>query len=245
MKFQKKQIVTALTHALAAAALVGGAPALAQDVTTPTPSSQTIKVDVVGSSIKRSLEDQSLPVQVITRDDIARSGVTNMEQLMQKISATSSAGGLSGGTLSGVSTYGQSAVSLRGLGAVRTLILLDGLRVTPFAQEAATGVDINSIPISAIERVEVLTEGASSIYGSDAVAGVINFVLRRNFTGATVGYEYDWPTRAGGGSTSNVWGSIGFGDLATDKFNVTASFQSKFERSLVGGRARLLDVGQH
>ena len=110
--------------------------------------------------------------------------------------------------------------------------------MTPFAQEfagggiAGNGVDINSIPISAIERVEVLTDGASSIYGSDAIAGVLNFVLRRNFTGVTAGYEYDQPTRSGGGWTSNAWASGGYGDLTKDGWNVTGSFQCKKEGAL-------------
>ena len=208
------------------------------------PPQQRIKVDVIGSSIKRTLEDQSLPVQIMTKDDISRSGVQNMEQLMAKISATASTGGVFGGQLAGVETYGQSAVSLRGLGANRTLVLLDGQRVTPFAQELATGVDINAIPVSAIERVEVLTDGASSIYGSDAVAGVINFVLRRNFTGVTVGYEYDTPTSSGeGGTTSNWWGSVGYGDINKDKFNVTGSYQQKKETSLIAADRNFAQSG--
>src|SRR5262249_44112715 len=216
---------------------------ISQDQVNQVPQ-QRIKVDVVGSSIKRTLEDQALPVQVMTRDDIARSGVQNMEQLMAKISATASTGGVFGGPLAGTETYGQSGVSLRGLGANRTLVLLDGNRVTPFAQELATGVDINSIPVSAIERVEVLTDGASSIYGSDAVAGVINFVLRRNFTGVQVGYEYNVPTPSGnGGTTSNWWGSVGYGDLTKDKFNVTASYQHKNEYSLIAADRNFAQSG--
>ncbi len=236
MKFQRTKIIIACAHAMGAAALVAGVPAFAQGVTpqdvTP-PGEAKIKVDVVGSGIKRSLEDQSLPVQVLTKEDIQRSGVQNMEQLVQKITATATAGAINGASLATAETFGSSGVSLRGLGAKRTLILLDGQRIAPFAQELSNGVDINAIPVSAIERVEVLTDGASSVYGSDAVAGVINFVLRRNFTGVTVGYEYDTPTRSGGGKTDNFWISGGYGDLTKDRFNVTLSYQYKKEDSLL------------
>ena len=216
------------------------APVQVAQAGTPPPQSATpapatnIKVEVVGSSIKRSLEDQALPVQILTNQDISRAGVQNMEQLVQKISATATTGATGGGTLAGTETYGQSSVSLRGLGSQRTLLLLDGQRMAPFAQEFANGVDINAIPISAVERVEVLTDGASSVYGSDAVAGVINFVLRRNFTGATVGYEYDRPTThpSAGGTTNNWWGSVGYGDISKDKYNFTVSYQNKQEYTL-------------
>jgi iron complex outermembrane receptor protein len=236
MNFQRKKLARALGYAVGAVMLVTGASAFAQEAATP--PENKIKVEVVGSSIKRSLEDESLPVQVITKEDIARSGVQNMEQLIAQISATATTGSLNGAAGAGLSTYGASFASLRGLGASRTLVLLDGQRMTPFAQEFAgagisgNGVDINSIPISAIERVEVLTDGASSIYGSDAIAGVINFVLRRNFTGVTAGYEYDAPTESGGGKTNNFWVSGGYGDILKDKWNITGSYQYKKETAL-------------
>ena len=235
MNIQHKSFALAVARAIGATLLACGATALAQDAT---PAADRIKVEVVGSSIKRSLEDQSLPVQVLTREDIARSGVQNMEQLIQTIAATATTGTINGATGAGVSTYGASFASLRGLGSNRTLILLDGQRMTPFAQElngggiSGNGVDINSIPIAAIDRVEVLTDGASSIYGSDAIAGVINFVLRRNFQGFTAGYEYNTPTDSGGGQVNNVWVSGGYGDLVADKFNVTGTYQYKKEKPL-------------
>jgi iron complex outermembrane recepter protein len=234
MKFQRKKTVLALAHATGAAALIAGASAMAQDQPAPSPESR-IKIEVVGSSIKRSLEDQALPVQVFTKEDIARLGVQNIEQLIQKITASASMGAINGATSAGTETFGQSSVSLRGLGSRRTLVLLDGQRVAPFAQELTGlggGVDINAIPVSMIERVEVLTDGASSVYGSDALAGVINFVLRRNYTGVTVGYEYDWPTRSGGGTTNNFWVNAGYGDINKDKFNFTLGYQNRRESTL-------------
>jgi iron complex outermembrane receptor protein len=235
MNFRHKKIAVAVAYAVGAIVLTSGATALAQDTT---PAGERIRVEVVGSSIKRTLEDQSLPVQVLTREDISRAGVQNMEQLIAQIAATATTGALSGASGAGVSTYGASFASLRGLGSSRTLVLVDGQRMTPFAQEfagagvAGNGVDINSIPIAAIERVEVLTDGASSIYGSDAMAGVINFVLRRNFTGLTAGYEYDSPTKSGDGWTNNLWVTGGYGDLVKDKWNITGSYQYKKEDAL-------------
>ncbi len=230
MNYERKKLVNAIAYALGAAAFVAGGPVVAQTSTAP---DVQLKVDVVGSGIKRYLEDQSQPVTIMNAEDIKRSGVQNMEQLIQKISATAGTGATFGAQLAGQSTYGSSGVSLRGLGATRTLVLLDGMRLTPFAQELSSGVDINSIPISAIDRVEVLLDGASSIYGSDAEAGVINFRLRRDYTGATVGYEYDNPTRSGGGSTQNVWASLGVGELHKDRYNLTLNFQYKNENSLL------------
>ena len=226
MNYERKKLIRALVYAMGAAAFAAGTPVVAQD------ADVKLKVDVIGSGVKRYLEDQSLPVTIITSEDIKRSGVQNMEQLMQSISATATSGSINGASLAGNSVYGQSSVSLRGLGATRTLILLDGMRMTPFAQELSNGVDINSIPISAIDRVEVLLDGASSIYGSDAVAGVINFRLRRDFTGATVGYEYREPTRDGGGWANNVWASLGVGELKKDKYNLSLNFQNKNEGTL-------------
>lgn len=233
MNYERKKLVNAIAYAMGAAAFAAGGPVAAQAPINTTPDVQ-LKVDVVGSGIKRYLEDQSQPVTIMTSDDIKRLGVQNMEQLLQKISATAGTGATFGATLAGTSTFGSSGVSLRGLGATRTLVLLDGMRLTPFAQELSSGVDINAIPISAIDRVEVLLDGASSIYGSDAEAGVINFRLRRDYTGATVGYEYDWPTRGGGGGrTNNLWASVGVGELKKDNYNLTLNFQYKREDSLL------------
>ena len=136
MNYERKKLVNAIAYALGAAAFVAGAPVVAQTSTAP---DVQLKVDVVGSGIKRYLEDQSLPVTIMNAEDIKRSGVQNMEQLMQKISATATTGSVNGATLAGQSSYGQSSVSLRGLGAKRTLVLLDGMRLTPFAQECERG----------------------------------------------------------------------------------------------------------
>ncbi len=117
-----------------------------------------------------------------------------------------------------MSTYGQTSVSLRGLGPERTLVLVNGRRLAPFAGDDGAAVNVNSIPVSAIERIEVLRDGASAIYGSDAMAGVVNFILTKDYTGVEVGGQYGAPTRSGGGESWDVhavagWGELGQGPL--------------------------------
>ena len=188
------------------------------------PAQKIDKIEVTGSNIKRIEGEGALPVTVITRDEIARSGVTTAAELIDKISA-SNAGGYSLGQGVGDSgTPGLSAASLRGLGSTNTLILLNGRRVSNYAFNASGGgtVNLNQIPLAAIERVEVLKDGASAIYGTDAIGGVINFILRKDYTGAEVS-AYGTMTDQGGGNTRKYAGTIGFGDINKNRFNVLAS----------------------
>jgi len=216
-------------------AQVLGASAALTAVSLPTMAQQQAqkieKIEVTGSSIKRTREEEALPVIVIGRDEIERTGAPNIEELLKAIPATSTLGATAGSTVAFTATYGLSSVSLRGLGGSRTLILLNGRRVVPFAQ-STSNVDINSIPVSALDRIEVLTDGASSIYGSDAEAGVINFILRREFTGLEVSAEYGEPTRSGGGKVEKYSGTIGFGTLAQNRFNAMLSLSDKKEDNL-------------
>jgi len=179
------------------------------------------KVEVTGSNIKRIEAETALPVQVITREDIQKSGATSVEQLLQTISVTTSSGSFTAATSAGASNLGISTVSLRGLDGRRTLVLLNGRRITAYggSLDVSSPVDVNSIPIAAIERIEVLKDGASAVYGSDAIAGVINFILRKDFKGAELSLDYSLP-QAGGGSTFRASGIAGFGDRAKDKYNV-------------------------
>ena len=154
-------------------AAIGSGYALAQD-------NVLNKVEVTGSALRRVDAETALPVQDLTKEEIARTGVTSTEQLLQTISALASAGGVSNATGSGTSTYGNSTISLRGLESSRTLVLVNGRRLATFA-DGTSAVNINSIPLAAIDRVEVLKDGASSIYGSDAMAGVVNFILSKSF----------------------------------------------------------------
>jgi iron complex outermembrane receptor protein len=188
MKFERKRIAKALAFALGGTALLAGGAAIAATYT------------VTGTGIPRASAEGALPVQTITREEIAVLGVQSVEELIQTVSAISSQNATQLATGAGQSTYGFSGASLRGLGSSRTLVLINGRRVVPFSSGLGTGgVNINNIPLSGIERVEVLKDGASAIYGADAIAGVINFIMVNNYQGAEVNGYVAVPTRSGGG----------------------------------------------
>lgn len=222
-------------------------PAFAQ--TADTSAQKLDKVEVTGSSIKQIDGETALPVQIITRQDIQRTGVSNAEQLLKTISATSTLGGTSvantgagGGQGGGAST---SLISLRGLGSARTLVLINGRRSAPAGGSSA--VDISTIPLSAIDRVEVLKDGASAIYGSDAVAGVVNFILRRDYTGVELTGTVGAPTRSGGGTETKVSVFAGFGDMATGKYNINIGAGYQHVKPIFGSDrsfARNINVGE-
>ena len=190
------------------------------------------RVEITGSAIKRMESEGALPVQTITRADIARSGVVNTEQLLAAIPAFSSQGGTSTTTGAGTTTYGRATISLRGLKDERTLVLVNGRRVAAFAGGGGAAVNVNTIPIDAIERVEVLKDGASSVYGSDAIAGVVNFILKKDFQGIDLSATATKPTRDGGGDSKKASIVAGYGDLAKDRFNVTVSASFEKENQL-------------
>ena len=192
------------------------------------------RVEITGSSIKRIEAETALPVQVIRREEIQSSGVSSVEQLLTRVAAATSGGSITASMAAGATTGGLSSASLRGLSGTRTLILINGRRVSAFGSIGdSVSVDVNSIPLAAIERVEVLKDGASAVYGSDAVAGVINFVLRRDYRGAEVGLEYGNSTQGGGAVTraSVLWGH---GDTAVDGHNITLIGTYQKEEGLSG-----------
>src|ERR1700674_432415 len=218
MRFQRKKVAVALACVLGA----GGAVTMLYAGT----AAAQVKVDVTGSNIKRTEAETALPVQVITRETLERENIHTAAEFLDRLSVNSTTGASSAnvGAIGGFAA-GVSLASLRGLGAQRTLVLLNGRRL---AVNGTTGgaVDLNAIPLSAIERIEVLTDGASAIYGSDAVAGVINFILRKDYQGAEAAAYYGSPEHVGGWS-QRYNATAGFGDLATQKFNalVTADYQ--------------------
>jgi len=146
------------------------------------------EVIVTGSYIKGSPTDGASPVDIISRETIENLGATTVADIIRNMAIDSGSENNADSFTSG-STQGSSSVNLRGLGLSSTLVLLDGKRNTVAAQTANDGsvfVDTNSIPVNIIERVEVLKEGAASVYGSDAVAGVVNYIFRRDFTGIEI-----------------------------------------------------------
>ena len=178
------------------------------------------RVEIVGSRVPRLDAETALPVQVIRRADIERSGASTVEELLTLVSANfggfTEALGLGNGD-----TPGLSGASLRGLGTGETLVLLNGRRLANYAFTSVTGpgVDLHVIPLAAIERVEVLKDGASALYGSDAIGGVINFVTRQDYAGAELGVGYR-ATEAGGGNRGRATFAAGTGAVAIDGFNV-------------------------
>lgn len=189
------------------------------------------RVEITGSSIKRIDAETALPVQILKREDIARIGASTTEELVKQLSSLTSFGSTTTvAPTAGTTTGSIATVSLRGLGSPRTLVLVNGRRMTVYgggsAGIAGSSVDINSIPLSAIERVEVLKDGASAVYGSDAIAGVVNFILRKEFSGLELTASYGSPTSGPGKDRkASLYG--GAGDLAKDGYSFTygANFQ--------------------
>ncbi|CDG84934.1 TonB-dependent receptor [Janthinobacterium agaricidamnosum] len=191
------------------------------------------RVEITGSAIKRIDAETSVPVTVIKMDDLKKNGVTTIEQVMANLSAAQSTQGTSQSVGSG--TGGASFADLRGIGANKTLVLLNGRRLANNALDSSAP-DLNLIPFAALERVEVLRDGASSLYGSDAVGGVINFITRKDFQGGVVTIGGDTPQRAGG-SSNNANIAYGIGDMAKDGFNVFAVVDHQ-EQHRIGGTQR-------
>ena len=183
MAFQRKKLASALALALGGGAIVAGAPALAQD----------IRVEVTGSNIKRVDVEGALPVTVLTREDIARTGAQSAAELLQFITAATSTGNFNGSTVIGATTF---RLQIRRCAAWATRARSCSSTASACQQRpTSTAVDLNSLPFGAIERIEVLSDGASAIYGSDAIAGVINFIRARTTRASSVTATAASPTR--------------------------------------------------
>lgn len=212
--FKRTKISAGAVLALSALAAM---PAMSQD---------SQRVEITGSAIKRVASEAALPVTVIKADDLVRQGVTNAEQAMARIASVQANFGASSSI--GGTTGGKSEADLRGLGgplnanANKTLVLLNGRRLANHAFDAAA-VDLNAIPMAAVDRIEVLRDGASSLYGTDAIGGVINFILKRDYKGVDVNVSYSRPEAGSAGETKRANVVAGFGSLSEDRFNVLAT----------------------
>ena len=197
-------------------------PAFAQEVVADQPIQ---RVEITGSSIKRIQKEGSLPVQVLTAAEIKQTGATSATDLIQMLPSMQgfvpSSSSVNGGGA------GVTTASLHSLPSKYTLVLLDGQRVAPSAIGSGQGggyaVNLSSIPLEAVERVEILTDGASALYGSDAIAGVVNFILKKNMTKGEVYATYGQPKK-NGGSWSSAGITKGWGDLDSNGWNVLASY---------------------
>ena len=213
------------------------APAMAQE--RGTADTKTLdKVNVTGSRIKRTDVEAALPVTIIQKAEIEKQGITSAEQLMMHLNvAGNSSDNLASTTgIAGVGEFrgsnGVSGANLRGQGADATLVLLNGRRVATHGLRGQA-VDLNSIPFAAIDRVEVLRDGASAMYGTDAIGGVINFITRDDYEGITVNAGWDMPQGTGGDIyTYSLLG--GLGDIDEDRWNVWATVNYRHNQSLRG-----------
>ena len=211
-------------------------PAIAQDA--PAADNATIqRVEITGSSIKRIAKEGALPVQVLSQEDIKKSGAASATDLLQMLPAMQgfvpSSSSVNGGGA------GVTTAALHSLQSKYTLVLLDGQRLAPSALPAGLGggyaVNLESIPLEAVERVEILTDGASALYGSDAIAGVVNFILKKNRTDGEAYATYQQPAKSGGrSSTAGI--TKGFGDLDTDGYNVLISYSHDEQQRLAASQ---------
>ncbi len=179
------------------------------------------KVVVTGSSIKRINLETASPVQVISRDEMVRGGATSLSDVLKNVS--SNVGGVDENRTGGF-TAGAQGLNLRSMGSQATLVLINGRRLAPYAQPdyQTTFVDLNSVPVGAVERIEILKDGASAIYGSEAIAGVVNIIMRESYEGADVSASFSQSQKRDGEQT-RFTGSYGFGSLAENKFNFYAT----------------------
>ena len=185
------------------------------------------EVVVTGSLLQRTKTESPSPVTVLTSDSLTKAGITDINEAVRSISADG-AGSISTGFQNGFSA-GGAAVSLRGLGVSSTLVLIDGQRSAnfPLNDDGHNAyVDLNSIPFSAVERIEVLKDGASSTYGADAIGGVVNIIMKKRFTGVA-GRAEGGISQHGDAGHQRVELTAGFGDYEATGFNayLTAEYQ--------------------
>ena len=221
--FSKPRFQRLCLALLAAMAMPAMAQQASQDDPKPAAGVKTLdRMTVTGSRIQRIDIEEALPITSFTKEEIDAQGITSAEQLLMYMNIASNSSdnlasnaGIVGDTLRG--DNGVSGANLRGQGADATLVLLNGRRVATHGLKGRAA-DLNAIPFAAIERVEVLRDGASAIYGTDAIGGVINFITKRDFQGAQVSTFLDY-TEGGGGNIQRGSVLFGHGDVDRDGWN--------------------------
>ncbi len=229
-----------LAHTMALMFVAGSAAAQAAD-------QSMARVEITGSSIKRIAREGALPVEVISRKQIEAQGIVNAEQLIATLNINgngsdnlASNADVTSGSQRG--NNGASSANLRGQGADSTLVLLNGRRVATHGMKGSA-VDLNSIPFAAVDRVEVLKDGASAIYGTDAIGGVINFILKKNYKGLEAQAFTD-VTEAGGGNIQRYQVTGGFGDLQEQGFNLLFALSTGENKALRGDQRDFVNTFQ-
>lgn len=211
--FKRTEVSTALAIAFGGILSVAAASASAQQ--------SLERVEITGSAIKRIAREGALPVTLINRAEIEKSGASSVSELLQKLPSmqgfTTSSESVNGGG------GGTTTASIHSLGQQYTLVLLNGRRLAPFGGTRTATVNLESLPLSAIDRVEVLTDGAGALYGSDAIGGVVNFILRRDRSDGSIEISAD-KSEAGGANSKSISISKGMGAIDTDGFNILFSY---------------------
>jgi iron complex outermembrane recepter protein len=215
-------------------------PAFAQDSGDVASTGSTAKDDLIvvtGSSIKRKPTESAVPLQIFTTEDIQRESISSPEQFISLLNSNGNGADnlaansdITSGAQRG--TNGVSSANLRNQGPGATLILLNGRRVASHGLGGGA-VDVNQIPFAAVERVEVLKDGASAIYGTDAIGGVINFIMKKNYQGMTFSGFLD-KTEQGGGDIYRASVTSGAGDLNNDGFNIMMAMSYSENKILRG-----------
>lgn len=234
-----------LTQSLVMVGLVLPVMAYAQDVPAAPKKDEAKpqRIEVTGSSIKRVRDEGAVPLQVIQAQDLVKQGITSAEQFVATLSSngngidnmtTNQGGDFLGSTADRPHNNGAAAASLRGLGAQYTLVLLNGRRLSTHGLNG-TSVDLNSIPMAAVDRIEVLKDGASAIYGTDAIGGVINFILKRDYQGLEMTASAD-KTQHGGGDMYRLSVLGGVGDYEEDGYNALFSLTYDTNNRLRGSQ---------
>jgi len=222
----KGATLTFLIAQLVSAQFIRPLSAYAED--SPASDAPMEKIEVTGSHIKRIDTEGASPVQTITRKEIEKTGYNSVADVLRD-SAANSFG--SAREASGSNAAGNAEVNLRGLGSSNTLVLLNGQRLPT---DAITGaVDLNMIPLAAVERVEILKDGASAIYGSDALGGVVNIITRKDFSGTELSLGQSLP-QSKGGARSDIGVVNG---IQGEKLNMVNVFQYRDNR-VVNSRDR-------
>ena len=204
-------------------------------------------VIVTGSRLPQDPRNLAVPVQIVTTQDLAREGINSPEQLISFLSTNgngadnlASNADVTSGAQRG--TNGLSAANLRGQGSSSTLVLLNGRRVAAHGLQGSA-VDVNQIPFAAIDRVEVLKDGASAIYGTDAIGGVINFITKKNFTGLSLAGFTDI-TEQGDSPIYRLSATAGYGDLGAQGFNIMAAVSKSWSGVLNGSDRSFVNGNQ-
>jgi iron complex outermembrane receptor protein len=228
-------------------AVAASAPAQQADSAAVQDTSKLETVIVTGSSIRRQVSDSAVPLQVITTEDLRREGINSPEQLISYLSSNGNgldnlAGNADVVTGAQRGNNGASSANLRGQGSAATLILLNGRRVAAHGLNGGA-VDINQIPMAAVERIEILKDGASAIYGTDAIGGVINFILKRNFQGLSLTGFADI-TELGGSAIYRGSAAGGYGDIDSDGWNVMATVSVRDHSELRGDQRDFVNTFQ-